>query len=581
MQSRNSIPATVSIDLNRSYNAGTREFNSTVNITALQNLTGEFKYNIMLLEDGIVWTQNGSLGGPNYVHDWTVRAMMNSALGEQLINGTWNQGQVITKNLTYTMPVPPAPAPDIVPDSCRVVVLVYKVGSPLNSAAEIQQAEDWTLISPNYVATMLTQSPDVITSNTTTAQYEAVIHNEGLMEDTYGISLSYDGPASWVIGFGTENGTFQMGQVDSVTVDSGDSTVVSVTLDPSATDGYGVVSLEFVSGHNPGANDVIPFRFVTETGVDMLVIDASDKEYEVSTTNSLDNVFMGTYGVASRTALHSGSASLSNFDAIFWAPGNSVPAFYPEEVTALETYFNGGGNLLIAGQDIGSDIFEANGQSQFAQGFYNNYLHASYVNNASNFFLVNGYTGDPITDGLQFIVNDVYSRSAEIIAPFDAEATAILKYMTGPNVAGIRAATNSYRVVYLGIALEQISDEADRDSIVARSIRWFEEGTTGIGDDPPVSYTFQLNQNYPNPFNPETMIQYVLDNAIPQQTKLVVYNSLGQAVRTLVNASQPAGSYQVMWDGRDDYGKQQASGIYYYQLTNGSQKAVQKMIMLR
>jgi flagellar hook assembly protein FlgD len=136
-------------------------------------------------------------------------------------------------------------------------------------------------------------------------------------------------------------------------------------------------------------------------------------------------------------------------------------------------------------------------------------------------------------------------------------------------------------VVYLGIALEQISDEADRDSIVARSIRWFEEGTTGIGDDPPVSYTFQLNQNYPNPFNPETMIQYVLDNAIPQQTKLVVYNSLGQAVRTLVNASQPAGSYQVMWDGRDDYGKQQASGIYYYQLTNGSQKAVQKMIMLR
>ncbi|MEJ2536408.1 MAG: Omp28-related outer membrane protein, partial [Calditrichia bacterium] len=81
MQSRNSIPATVAIDLNRSYNAGTREFNSTVNITALQNLTGEFKYNIMLLEDGIVWTQNGSLGGPNYVHDWTVRAMMNGALG--------------------------------------------------------------------------------------------------------------------------------------------------------------------------------------------------------------------------------------------------------------------------------------------------------------------------------------------------------------------------------------------------------------------------------------------------------------------------------------------------------------------
>jgi len=436
---------------------------------------------------------------------------------------------------------------------------------------------------PDYVATILPIGTDVIADNMTPVQLSAVIRNEGLAEDMYYLSLDLDGPVGWSGEYTTVNGTFSLNDTDSVQVSSGDSTLIYVTINPNGVDGYGKTNVHFESKNNPGLSGSTLLRNVTTTGIDILVIDAGDRDYETFTTVSLDNVFSGTYGVVSRTALNVMGVDLSNFYAIFWSPGNSVPAFYPEEVTALETYFNAGGNLLIAGQDIGSDIFEANGQSQFAQSFYNTYLHASYVANSSNLFLVNGVAGDPITNGIYFVAGDIYERSYDKIAPFNLEATKILTYGTGTNpaIAGIRASADIYKVVYIGLGLEQIPDEADRDSIVARSIRWFEEGTTGIGDDQPVSYTFQLNQNYPNPFNPETMIQYVLDNAIPQQTKLVVYNSLGQAVRTLVNASQPAGSYQVMWDGRDDYGKQQASGIYYYQLTNGSQKAVQKMIMLR
>lgn len=64
---------------------------------------------------------------------------------------------------------------------------------------------------------------------------------------------------------------------------------------------------------------------------------------------------------------------------------------------------------------------------------------------------------------------------------------------------------------------------------------------------------FELRQNYPNPFNPATVIEYRLpdDSAV----RLSVFNLLGQKVVTLVNARQPAGVYEVRWDGRDAVGR--------------------------
>jgi flagellar hook assembly protein FlgD len=55
----------------------------------------------------------------------------------------------------------------------------------------------------------------------------------------------------------------------------------------------------------------------------------------------------------------------------------------------------------------------------------------------------------------------------------------------------------------------------------------------------------------------------------------------GQKVRTLVSGDQPAGSYVRIWDGRDDQGRNVASGIYLYQLTSGSFRQVKKLVLMR
>ncbi|MFQ5640614.1 MAG: FlgD immunoglobulin-like domain containing protein, partial [bacterium] len=47
---------------------------------------------------------------------------------------------------------------------------------------------------------------------------------------------------------------------------------------------------------------------------------------------------------------------------------------------------------------------------------------------------------------------------------------------------------------------------------------------------------------------------------------LSIYNLLGQEVRTLVNKNQVAGSYSVVWNGRDDLTREVASGVYFYRL---------------
>jgi hypothetical protein len=70
---------------------------------------------------------------------------------------------------------------------------------------------------------------------------------------------------------------------------------------------------------------------------------------------------------------------------------------------------------------------------------------------------------------------------------------------------------------------------------------------------------FALKQNYPNPFNPATTIRYELP--VAGTVNLTVYNSLGEAVTTLVNEVQEAGVYKLNWNAFD-----LASGIYFYRI---------------
>jgi flagellar hook assembly protein FlgD len=93
---------------------------------------------------------------------------------------------------------------------------------------------------------------------------------------------------------------------------------------------------------------------------------------------------------------------------------------------------------------------------------------------------------------------------------------------------------------------------------------------------------YDLVQNYPNPFNPTTTIQYaVCSEQSPAHISLKIYNLLGQEVRTLVDETREAGYYTVTWDGRDDWGSEVASGVYFYRLTAGEYSAARRMVLMK
>lgn len=90
---------------------------------------------------------------------------------------------------------------------------------------------------------------------------------------------------------------------------------------------------------------------------------------------------------------------------------------------------------------------------------------------------------------------------------------------------------------------------------------------------------FELSQNYPNPFNPGTEIEYTLHK--PAYVTLQIYNLLGQEVKTLVNEHQPAGSYHIIWDGKNDQGKKVSSGVYFYRLEVNEISEAKRMVLLK
>ena len=99
-------------------------------------------------------------------------------------------------------------------------------------------------------------------------------------------------------------------------------------------------------------------------------------------------------------------------------------------------------------------------------------------------------------------------------------------------------------------------------------------------NDLPTPLITKLNANYPNPFNPTTTISF----SVAQPSSFVnvdIFNIKGQRVKQLVDEVLSAGKHIAAWNGKDDNGKQAASGIYFYQMKSGDYQQSRKMLLLK
>jgi len=90
---------------------------------------------------------------------------------------------------------------------------------------------------------------------------------------------------------------------------------------------------------------------------------------------------------------------------------------------------------------------------------------------------------------------------------------------------------------------------------------------------------YRLYDAYPNPFNPTTNICY----DIPKKghVSILIYDMLGNRVKTLANGIQEAGNTSIIWNGTDDGGELVSTGVYIYKIQSGIFSQTKKMVLLK
>ncbi len=124
---------------------------------------------------------------------------------------------------------------------------------------------------------------------------------------------------------------------------------------------------------------------------------------------------------------------------------------------------------------------------------------------------------------------------------------------------------------WFSVETPEIVENMYVDRIVAVNI------LTDVDDEAEKISRFDLSQNFPNPFNPSTKIKY----SIPENSnvKLIVFNSLGEKVATIVNKYQTAGKHEANFNAEN-----LSSGVYFYRLSvigKEQRYSTKKMIILK
>jgi len=103
--------------------------------------------------------------------------------------------------------------------------------------------------------------------------------------------------------------------------------------------------------------------------------------------------------------------------------------------------------------------------------------------------------------------------------------------------------------------------------------------TTDVADNPKVIRDYELEQNYPNPFNPTTNITFSIPKA--KNVKIMIYNTRGQVVKTILDKTMAAGRHNIKWNGKNSDGNLVSSGIYFYKLETPDFVKIRRAILLK
>lgn len=421
-----------------------------------------------------------------------------------------------------------------------------------------------------YAVTVEDLDP-VITSSAGPIDFDAQVTYGGCVDDDVVVSLDKTAlPPDWDAAIVVDGSTFPEEFVFPGLSD-GEVRSYAIRVIPGAGAALGAVSVETGPAANPTVGATRSYVVFGNTEAILYVNDdnggTSQTRIEEAIANS-GHLFV-THDIDTEGA--PSSFLLSGFDAVLWNTGElQAQTINPTLQARLVSYLDAGGKFFLSSHGI------LNGFGT-EPDLIRSYLRVLSHEQDVQAIHCTGVAADPIGDGLDFVLGDLFADDADVVAPNAGGAVWLLGH-AGP--VAVRYDSGTFQTVFMTPAIELVPT-LDQDLLVERVLDWFfPEGATDVPPGPWLpAVGLTLEQNAPNPFAIATSVGFVLPRDGP--ASLDVFDVAGRRIVRLLDRALPAGRHSVVWNGRDGAGLRVASGVYLYRLTAGDESATRDMVLRR
>jgi uncharacterized repeat protein (TIGR01451 family) len=327
-----------------------------------------------------------------------------------------------------------------------------------------------TSIAPPYAVTVEPSSATEGGKVGQSAIFHEVLTNQGYRTDSYAVNATgdwtttvYDPTCTTPITTTTSvaaGGTVDLCVKVAVPAgageaDSKDSTVVATsTGDPSVSASATLTTLA--------------------VAVDTLVVDDDTNDPVDSApfyTDALtaNGVSFGTWDLAADPVLPASYLALHH--TVVWFTGNAYPGPITPYESELKALLDGGGRLLMSGQDI---LDQAAGTTAFVHDYLHIDWNGTEVQNDKATTAVHGVAGNPVTDGIGSVPIDHTVLGANFedqVTPVAPATPAFTDDSGQPDALSV--ADGGYKVVFLAFPLEAYGSAAERADLVQRALSFF------------------------------------------------------------------------------------------------------------
>ena len=301
----------------------------------------------------------------------------------------------------------------------------------------------------------------------TSAAYTVHVSNSGYADDTVQVTASGAWPAA------AYDATCTTALTAPLAVASGGTTDVCVKVDIPAGAGEGEHDATTVTATSTADATATSSATLTTyaAAVGTLLVDGDGNAPDVSARYkaAMGATPYGYWDLAADPNIPQGYLT-AHTDVVWWT-GNAYPGPvtpYEGELTAL---LDGGGRLLMSGQDI---LDQAAGTTAFVH----DYLHISWdgseAQNDKPTATVTGVSGNPVTNGIGAVPIDHSVLGANYEDQITPIGPAVAAFTDDTGAAdALTVADGPYKVFFLAFPMEAYGTAADRASLMSSALGWF------------------------------------------------------------------------------------------------------------